>query len=86
MPLPTQLRRITWCGVRLALILAAVAVATIAGAFSGVAAFALAISLPLAAGTTVFRVFGAGLLGTAMGVATTAGLAIAYARLGYRSS
>ena len=84
MPLPTQVRRITWRGVRLALIIAAVAVATIAGAFSGVAAFALAISLPLAAGTTVFRVFGAGLLGTAMGVATTAGLAIAYARLGYR--
>jgi hypothetical protein len=84
MPLPTQLWRITWCGVRLALIIAAVAVAVIAGALSGVGAFALAISLPLAAGTTVFRLFGAGPLGTAMGVATTAGLAIAYARLGYR--
>jgi hypothetical protein len=83
-PLPTLLWRILWGGVRLALISAAVLIAMIADALSRIGAYALAISLPLAAGTTVFRISGAGLLGTAMGVATTAGIALAYACLGYR--
>ena len=83
-PLPTLLWRIAWRGVRLALITATVGVTAIAGAVSGIGVFVVGVLLPLAAGTAVFRWIGPSLLGITLGVASTAGIAVAYARLGYR--
>ena len=83
-PLPTLLWRIAWRGVRLALITATVGVTVIAGAVSGIGVFVVGVLLPLAAGTAVLGWIGPGLLGITLGVASTAGIAVAYARLGYR--
>lgn len=84
MPLPTQLWQITWRGVRLALVIAAVVIASIAGALSGFGVLVLGVSLPLAVGSAVFSVAGPGLLGVALGIACAAGVTVACARLAYR--